>query len=73
MLTSCEIEIWAGGSTADELCYLTLIKHLSLSRESDSDVFLSLRVKKNVLSFFRKYLINKMCKLDILFITWFWW
>ena len=32
-----------GGITTDELCCLTLIKRLLLSRESDSDVFLHLR------------------------------
>ena len=48
----------AGGSTTDELCCLTLIKLLSLRRESDSDVFLPLRGggggnKKN-LCFYKK-------------------
>ena len=32
-----------GGITTDELCCLTLIKRLLLSRESDFDVFLPLR------------------------------
>ena len=39
----CLLKDSAGGSTTDELCCLTLIKRLSLSRESDSDVILPLR------------------------------
>ena len=45
----------AGGSTTVELCCLTLIKSLLLSRESDSDVFLPFwGGKKNIIIIHKK-------------------